>query len=315
MDLSVIIVNYNTEGLLRECIGRLRDACQGLAVNIVIVDNASRDNSVALIRSEFADCELIVNSANVGFGRANNQGLPLVRGRHVLLINTDAFVAPDSIRKTMAYMDEHPRCGILGVKLVGRDGTLQPSARYFPTPWNQFLVRTGLGGVFTGTRLVDDMDWGHDAVRDCDWVPGCYYLVRREVIDKVGLFDPRFFLYYEEVDHCFAAKKAGWEVTFYPFTTVVHIGGESAKSEGEITQSGRQLEALQMESALLYFRKNHAPGGAWLHLLLTTLADSILVAKRLLAVRRPFGLALRWRHAALMWSLFARTGHGTRPTR
>jgi GT2 family glycosyltransferase len=315
MDLSVIIVNYNTEGLLRECIGRLRAACQGLAVNIVIVDNASRDNSVALIRSEFTDCELIVNTVNVGFGRANNQGLPLARGRYLLLINTDAFVAPDSIRRTMAYMDEHPRCGILGVKLVGRDGRLQPSARYFPTPWNQFLVRTGLAGVFRGTRLVDDMDWGHDEVRDCDWVPGCYYLVRREVTEEVGLFDPRFFLYYEEVDHCFAAKKAGWEVTFYPFTTVVHIGGESAKSEGEITQSGRQLDALQMESALLYFRKNHAPGGAWLHLLLSTVADAILVARRLLTVRRPFGFAPRWRHAALMWSLFARTGHGTRPTR
>jgi len=99
-------------------------------------------------------------------------------------------------------MDSHPQTGILGVKLLGRDGVLQPSCRYFPTPWNLFLTKTGLNKLFRNIKLVDDMAWSHDAVRDCDWVPGCYYLIRREVIDQVGLFDPRYFLYYEEVDHC-----------------------------------------------------------------------------------------------------------------
>ena len=134
-------------------------------------------------------------------------------------------------------MDSHPRCGVLGVKLVGPDGSLQPSCRYFPTPWNVFLATTGLNRFFPGTRLVDDMSWDHASVRECDWVPGCYYLVRREVIERVGLFDPRYFLYCEEVDHCRAVRQAGWSVIYYPFTQVVHIGGESAESEGPLTVS------------------------------------------------------------------------------
>jgi N-acetylglucosaminyl-diphospho-decaprenol L-rhamnosyltransferase len=182
----------------------------------------------------------------------------------------------DSLTKTVAYMDAHPRCGILGAKLVVRDGALQPSARYFPTPLNIFLNRTGLSRIFRNVRMVDDMAWDHMAVRQCDWVPGCNYLVRKEVIDQAGLFDPRYFLYYEEIDHCFAAKKAGWEIVYFLRTTVVHIGGESAKSEGEITQSGHQIEALQIESELLYFRKNHGVAGVRMNVLLRRLGDAII---------------------------------------
>ena len=117
---------------------------------------------------------MIANSVNVGFGRANNQALPHVRGRYVLLLNTDAFVSADTLPKTVSFMDAHPRCGVLGVKLVGEDGSLQPSCRYFPTPWNVFLASTGLQRFFPRTRLVDDMSWDHASVRECDWVPGCY---------------------------------------------------------------------------------------------------------------------------------------------
>ena len=198
-----------------------------------------------------------VNSKNVGFGRANNQLLPQIAAKYVLLLNTDAFVSPDTLTKTVAYLDEHPDCGVLGVRLVGRDGTLQPSCRYFPTPFNLFLTKTGLAQLFPAVGLVDDMAWDHATVRECDWVPGCYYLIRREVIDQVGLFDPRFFLYYEEVDHCRRVKAAGWQVVYFPDTEVVHIGGESAKSAGSLTESGRQLSALQVESELLYFRKHY----------------------------------------------------------
>lgn len=315
MDLTAILVNYNTGNLLPEAIGRLQGAAAGMAIKIVIVDNASRDESVALIRSRFPECALIANETNVGFGRANNQALGLVQGRYVLLLNTDAFVATDTLSQTVAYMDAHPRCGILGAKLVGRDGMPQPSARYFPTPWNLFLARTGLSRVFKGTRLVDDPSWDRASVRQCDWVPGCYYLVRREVIDEVGLFDPRYFLYNEEVDQCLAAKRAGWEVACHPGTTVVHIGGESARTQGEITEGGRQLEALQLESELLYFRKNYGVAGILSSIFLTTLGDAIVAGKRLLKPdpASPAGASVR--HAALAWSLLARTRLGSRPTR
>ncbi len=312
-DVTAILVNYNTAALLPEAIGRLKAAAERLVVKIVIVDNASKDDSVEMITARFPDCHLIVNTTNVGFGRANNQALALVEGRYVLLLNTDAFVAADTLEKTVGYMENHTRCGILGVKLIGRDGALQPSARYFPTPWNLFLFRTGLDRIFTGARMVDDMAWDHASVRYCDWVPGCYYLVRRKVIDEVGLFDPRYFLYYEEVDHCLAAKRAGWEVVFYPEAPVVHLGGESAKTESEITRTGRQIEAMQIESELLYFRKNHGVIGVWTHVFLSFAADVVIALKRLLK-QRPHADSFA-RQDRLVWSLFKRTRWATHPTR
>ncbi len=315
IDVSTIIVSYNTASLLSECMGKLDQASVDQRVDVVFVDNASKDTSVEVIQRNFPSSALLVNAKNIGFGRANNQAVPLATGRYVLLLNTDAFVAPDTLSKTVAYMDAHPQCGILGVRLEGRDGVLQPCCRYFPTPWNTFLHRTGLARLFRDVRMIDNMDWAHDTVRACDWVVGCYYLVRKEVIAQVGLFDPRYFLYFEEVDHCFAAKKAGWDVVFYPHTTVVHLGGESAKSDGAITPGGRQLEALQIESELLYFRKNHGLGAAWGSVMLTVLADGINLLKRALKRNVALDAVGTWRHSVLVCATFVRTRWATLPTR
>jgi N-acetylglucosaminyl-diphospho-decaprenol L-rhamnosyltransferase len=313
--LSVIVVNYNTAHLLDEMFAALKQAADGIAMQVIVVDNASRDDSVAHLRARHPDAELIANTGNVGFGRANNQALPRVRGRYVLLLNTDAFVAPDTLRGTLRFMQEHPRCGILGVRLVGRDGVLQPSCRYFPTPWNVFLSRTGLSRFLPRTRMVDDMAWDHASVRACDWVPGCYYLVRREVVDQVGLFDPRFFLYYEEVDHCRSAKQAGWEVVYFPDTTVVHIGGESAKTVSEITEAGRQISGLQIESEMLYFRKHYGPVGVAAAVALSMAGDVILALKWVLKRADLAGTRPYWKHLHAVGSSLLRTGWGTRPTR
>jgi N-acetylglucosaminyl-diphospho-decaprenol L-rhamnosyltransferase len=314
-DITAILVSYNTAHLLEKCIGLLRSASKSLSVDIVVIDNASKDKSIDVLKRDFEDCKLITNSVNVGFGRANNQALDSIHSRYVLLLNTDAFVEPDTLDKTVRFMDANPDCGILGVKLIGRDGTLQPSARFFPTPWNLFVARTGLARIFRWTKLVDDMNWDHMSPRSCDWVPGCYYLVRKEVIDQVGLFDPRYFLYYEEVDHCFSAKKAGWEVIFYPDTRVIHLGGESAKSDSELTQSGSQIESLQIESEILYFRKNHGLSGAIANVFLTSLSDLIIPLKRLLKLKRPIHFATRMLHMQRVLSLFLKTRFGIQPTR
>jgi N-acetylglucosaminyl-diphospho-decaprenol L-rhamnosyltransferase len=315
VNLSVLIVNYNTAHLLGKCVADLRASAVGFDVQICILDNASRDDSAVYLNSDFSYCDLVVNSNNVGFGRANNQLLDMAKGKYILLLNTDAFVAPDSLSKTIGYMDANPDCGVLGVRLVGRDGELQPSCRYFPTPVNVFLSRTGLSRFFPNVQMVDDMGWGHDKVQDCDWVPGCYYLVRREVIAQVGLFDPRYFLYYEEVDHCRAVRAAGWKVVFYPYTTVVHVGGESAKSDSKLTDSGRQISELQIESELLYFRKHHGLWGVWLSVILTGLAESLLSIKWLLRQRTLTGIGVFWKDFASRWSLFVRTVWATKPTR
>ena len=314
--LTTLLVSYNTQALLPRCLDDLDAALAPIGnARTIIVDNASADASVALLQSQYPQVELIRSATNVGFGRANNLALPRVDTPYLLLLNTDAFVPPDALSKTLAYMASHPRCGILGVRLIGRDGVLQPSCRYFPTPFNSFVARAGLQRWLRGVRLIDDMDWPHDAVRECDWVPGCFYLIRREVIAQVGLFDPRFFLYFEEVDHCFAAKRAGWEVVYHPDVSVVHLGGESAKSEGPVTRGAQQLESLQVESALLYFRKNHGLGGLLGYVLLDILADGILWLRALLK-RQPqptFGATCG--RIAKTCRLLARTRFGTRPTR
>lgn len=316
--LSVLVVNYNTATLLVPMMNRLTRAASSSAVGpiqTVMVDNASRDNSLETISTLTPPVKLIVNKSNVGFGRANNQCLPLVEGHYILLLNTDAFVSDDTLIKTLEYMDTHPRCGVLGVRLIGRDGTLQPSCRYFPTLLNTFIANSGLSRLFPWVRAVDDMNWDHRSTRECDWVPGCYYLVRREVIDQVGLFDPRYFLYFEEVDHCRAVKAAGWSVVYFHDTEVVHIGGESAKSDAKLTAGSRQISALQIESELLYFRKHAGLLGFATHLLLSCIAFVLMSAKSLVRSRGRQGIDQGLQHLSAMYRLAYQTRWGTCPTR
>lgn len=315
MDISTILVSYNTSHLLNEAVTKLKESSHNLKTEIIFVDNASADDSVLQIQTLFPECRLIVNKSNVGFGRANNQALPLTTGRYILLLNTDAFVAPDTLDKCIAYMDSHSKCGILGVRLEGRDGVLQPCARYFPTPCNIFLQRTGLRRWVKNVQMVDDMGWAHDEVRACDWVVGCFYLVRREVIDQIGLFDPRYFLYFEEVDHCRAAKKAGWEVVFYPQTTVIHLGGESAKSDGKVTKSGKQLDALGIESELLYIRKHFGLSGLFANVMLVYLAEMINTFKRFVKAEVSNNISASLHRVKLVSVLVIKTRMGTTPTR
>jgi N-acetylglucosaminyl-diphospho-decaprenol L-rhamnosyltransferase len=279
------------------------------------VDNASNVDCRSLVRELSPETIFVQNNVNVGFGRANNQALKLASGRFVLLLNTDAFVSEDAIPETLAYMKTHIDVGILGVRLVGGEGNLQPCCRYFPTPLNAFLRRTGLKNVWPWSCPVDDMNWDHASIRECDWVPGCYFLVRRETINEVGLFDPRYFLYCEEVDHCREAKKRRWKVVFYPFVEVVHLGGESAKTLGELNPSTQQLSDLQLESELLYFRKHYSLAGVIAHLGLFSLANfaSALHAILLPKLGRSTGVAIN--NIRLAWKIFFLTKFASVSTR
>lgn len=279
------MVSYNTNSLTLESLKLLYASKTRYQTEVFVVDNASKDDSSSQIKLAYPTVYIEENLVNVGFGRANNQVLDKVSGDYILLLNTDAFVSENTIEKTVSYMQSNPECGVLGVRLVGRDAFQQPSCRFFPTPFNLFAFQVGLHRFFPNIRLVDPSDWQSDVTQKCDWVPGCYYLVRKKVIDEVGLFDPRFFLYSEEVDHCFQVKKAGWEVHYYADATVVHIGGESAKSDGEISSSGRQLNLLQAESNLIYFRKNLGLFSCFQHVTFVLMADLINAFKCLIKLK------------------------------
>lgn len=327
LELSILIVHYNTPDLLRPMFEHLFQALSlpdgsKIPHEIIVVDNASKLSCEALVTQCAPNAKFIQNTSNVGFGRANNQVLAQSSGRFVLLLNTDAFIAKDSLHKTLAFMNAQARCGVLGVKLIGRDGSLQPSCRYFPTPLNSFLQRTGLAGFFPSVQLTDNMQWDHAGVRECDWVPGCFYLIRRALIDQVGLFDSRYFMYFEEVDHCKLAKAAGWQVMYFGDTSAVHLGGESAKTEHAVTKHGAQISELQLESELLYFRKHYGLVGVLLHLALGAIAATAAGAKRLVFKSPQAGNRSRFKNALSSfgdakrsWRAFASTSYATVPSR
>jgi GT2 family glycosyltransferase len=315
-DLCVFLVNYNTAHLLERCLGELRRASAGLAVRVVIVDNASRDGSAEFIRTNFPDCILIANSVNVGFGRANNQALQFGDAPYVLLLNADAYVLPDTLVRSLAYMKAHARCGVMGVELVDEAGkSLWSRGRQFPSLWKNFVVATGLR--WRGAQYLPSTSPvpGEAHAWQCDWVVGCYYLIRHEVIQQIGLFDPRYFLYFEEVDHCRAVHQAGWNVECLDDVKVIHVGGGSAETEGELSSSGRQISALQTESELLYFRKHGGVAGLTGVVGLSLLSDAIRSLKWLLKRRPIAGLSTFWRHSAMVWRLAWRTRFGTQATR
>jgi N-acetylglucosaminyl-diphospho-decaprenol L-rhamnosyltransferase len=313
--VSVIIVSYNTRHLLDRMFSCLKAGAIHTRLQLIAVDNASRDGSADYLAQHYPEVELIRNSSNVGFGRANNQALPLVKGEYVLLLNTDAFVEPGAIDQTVAVLRRNAQVGVLGVRLVGGDGAFQPSCRYFPTVMNEFVSQTGLVRFFPWVKPIDDFGWDHRSDRECDWVPGCYYLMPRTVVDQVGLFDPRYFVYYEEVDHCRAVKAAGWKVMYTPVTTVIHVGGESAKQDAEITSAGRQNSAMQVESQLLFHRKHAGMPGVLANLVLAWVGAAVLSLKSVFKGQGVAPVRVYLKQAQLVTSLFARTAWGTQPTR
>lgn len=315
MLVSVILVSYNTAKMTIDALNSLFESKVNFELEVIIVDNASSDNSVALIKTHYPHLTLIENKKNVGFGRANNQALAVMKGDYLLLLNTDAFVQADTLQKTVDYIESHPDCGLIGVRLLGSNGVLQPSCRYFPTQFNLFADRMGLHRLFPSIKLVDDPSIDHNITQECDWVPGCYYLLRKKTIDEVGLFDPLYFLYSEEVDHCFSIKKAGWKVVYFAGTDVVHIGGESAKSVSAISGVSRQVPHLQIESELLYFRKNHGVIGLFGHLFMSNLADIIQTIKDILRFRGLTTILFNLKRIYSFWHLYLLTKLATKSTR
>jgi hypothetical protein len=264
-DVSIVIVSFNTLSVLRECLHSVYRELGPLHAQVIVVDNASTDGSPAMIAHEFPAVVLVRSEINLGFGRANNLGFESARGRYVVLLNSDAFLTPGSLERSVAHMDSTPRAGLGGGRLVGRDGSPQPSARMFPTVLNDLIVLSGLAAKFPRSRFFGRFDrtWASDdEPAEVDWVPGAYSIIRAEALAAAGPFDPRFFLYYEEVDLCLRIKQRGYSIWYWPDISVVHIGGESSRqlTSLELSRTGAQLVLWRMRSTLLYYRKHHGLG-------------------------------------------------------
>ena len=267
-DVSIVIVSFNTRDVLRECLQSVYREAGSLRVQVIVVDNASTDGSAAMIEREFPGALLMRSEVNLGFGPANNLGFQSAAGRYVVLLNSDASLTEGSLERSVAHMDATPRAGLGGGRLIGRDGSWQPSARMFPTVFSDLLVLSGLAARFPRSRFFGraDRTWASPMeAAEVDWVPGAYSIIRAEVLRSAGPFDPRFFLYYEEVDLCKRVKNEGCSIWYWPDIVIVHIGGESSRQVRslELSRTGAQLTLWRMRSMLLYYRKHHGLS-AWL---------------------------------------------------
>ncbi len=233
MDLSVIIVNYNVKYFLEQCLHSVQKARDGLDTEVFVVDNNSVDGSAAMVQEKFPGVKLIRNNENIGFSAANNQAIRASSGRYVLLLNPDTVIEEDTLVKCMAYMEEHPRTGSLGVKMINGKGEFLPeSKRALPTPGVAFYKIFGLSRLFPKSRLFGRYHLGYldrDQTHPVDILPGAFMMLRKSALDEVGLLDEGFFMYGEDIDLCYRLLNAGYENIYYPQTTIIHYKGESTK--------------------------------------------------------------------------------------
>ncbi|WP_409344209.1 glycosyltransferase family 2 protein [Paenibacillus sp. MBLB4367] len=233
MDVSVLILNYNTRELTLQAIRSVRQSVTDFAYEIVLVDNASTDGAVEAVRREFPDVAVIVNDENVGFARANNQAIRVAEGRYVLLLNSDTVVQTDTLDIMIRHMDEQPEVGASGCKVVLPNGTLDKAClRGFPTPEASFYYAFGFSKLFPGNPRFSQYQLNHlnpDLPHRIDCLVGAFMLVRREAIEQVGVLDETFFMYGEDIDWCYRIKEAGWDISYYPLTRIIHYKGASSR--------------------------------------------------------------------------------------
>ena len=222
-DASVVVVTYNSAAWIERCLESVR------GLETIVVDNGSTDGTVALVRERFPAVRLL-EQENAGMGGGNNAGMRIASGRYFLLLNSDAWVVGDAVAQLVAFADEHPEAAVVGPRLLNPDGSLQGSARAFPTLWRLATEYLFLRKLAPRSRTLNRFYEGgfdHDVVREVDWLFGACLLVRRDAADEVGLFDEDFFMFSEETDWCYRFRQAGWKVYFFPGAEVVHVGGGS----------------------------------------------------------------------------------------
>lgn len=249
VDLSILIVNWNTRSLLERCLRSVYATVQSRTFEVIVIDNGSTDGSQAMVRTEFPEVRLIENSENLGFARANNQGIRVSRGRYILLLNSDAFLTGSAAETMADLLDRVPSIGIAGANLRFEDGSPQPSYGPLPTFRSEIQSLLGLD------KNVQTAEANTDGYVEAGRVDGACLMARREVFDQVGLLDENFFMYSEEVDFCYRAVNAGWKVAHVPGAEVIHTGGGS---------SGRTPGRFLMlyRGKLQYFAKHAGPQAA-----------------------------------------------------
>ncbi|MBN8568495.1 MAG: glycosyltransferase family 2 protein [Ignavibacteria bacterium] len=254
-DLSIIIVSWNTKGLLRKCLQSVYDETKKYSFEIVVVDNDSPDDSAGMVREEFPDVKLIANKTNNGFAPANNQGLEIATGKNILFLNPDTVVLNGAIDKMMDYLlaNKDKGVGCVACKLLNDDMTLQKSVNNFFSLWSSFFENRFFADMLSklNTKKMFMSFWDHSDTREIDWAYGAVFLVSEECYKKVGMLDDRFFIYAEEMDYFMRIRKAGYKSVFLHDVEIIHYGKSSSR------QRRAAMFIQNYKSLYLYIKKHY----------------------------------------------------------
>jgi GT2 family glycosyltransferase len=255
MDISVVIVGWNARHYLELCLESLAEAPSRRTMEILVVDNASTDGSAEMIEARFPHVKLIRSTENLGFAKGNNVAIRQCQGRYITLVNPDVIVLPGCLDALAEFLDQNPKVGNVGPRVLNPDGTLQSSCRRFPTLWNNFCTATSLASKFKGSRFFAGEHmffFPHDRTLAVDILVGCFSMIRREALEAVGLLDEGLFMYGDDVDWCRRCWNAGWEVVFFPGARAIH-------DRGKITAPYPvRFAVAQQRSVIHYWTKHHS---------------------------------------------------------
>jgi GT2 family glycosyltransferase len=255
-ELSITICSWNTQDDLRACLASLEKAQSEADFEVIVVDNNSEDGSPDMVEREFAWVRLYRMTRNLGFCGGHNFAIRERRGRHAFPLNSDTVVHPGALRTVMEYANAHPEAGIIGPKLLNTDGSLQLSCRRFPNPIAALFRNTPIGKLFPNnpfSRAYLMADFKHDHEAEVDWVSGAAFLVREEVIERVGVFDEEYFMFCEDIDWCFRAWKGGFKVVYLPSAVITHAIGRSTD------KAPNRMIGRHHRSMLRFYLKNQLP--------------------------------------------------------
>lgn len=256
VDLSICIVNWNTETQLRECLQSIYAGTEAISFEIFVIDNASSDGSVEMVRALFPEVILLANQRNRGFAAANNQAIRLAAGRYVILLNPDTVIHRGALETMVQFMDGRPEAGVIGCKLLNADGSVQHSIRRFPTFSVALHDSTILGRLSLFRERVSDFkmkDFTFDSVTEVDATCGAALLVRKDLLGEVGPLDEGYFIFIEEMDLCRRIRARGHKIYFVPDAVITHLGGESRR------QNSNELVMVGQRSLMRYFTKFEGP--------------------------------------------------------
>ena len=270
IDLSIIIVSYNTKDFIEECLESIKATSKGFDYEIIVVDNASEDNSLEMLKTKFPDVIVVKNQENVGFSKANNLGVEKSKGRYVLFLNPDTVVYEDALLNMVKFMDEHTKAGAATCKLVMPNGKLDDAAhRGFPNPWNSFSYFSGLSKLFPKSKLFGGYNLGWldiSKTHEIDACAGAFMMIRRQAGEQIGWWDEDYFFYGEDLEFCFRLKEIGWKIYFVPSISALHYKGVSGgikKVSKEITTANLETKKRATNwrfSAMKIFYRKHYQG-------------------------------------------------------